>query len=142
MAYMNQEKKAEINKRLAPILKKYGIKGTLSVRNHSTIVLTVKAGKIDFIENYLQTDAMQPHGRHLSEYQIGTILKQKHLDVNPYWYHEHFTGKAKAFLTDAMKALKGAGWYDRSDAQVDYFDTAYYVSINIGKWDKPYMLTA
>ena len=54
MAYMNQEKKAEINKRLAPILKKYGIKGTLSVRNHSTIVLTVKAGKIDFIENYLQ----------------------------------------------------------------------------------------
>lgn len=142
MAYMNQEKKAEISKHLAPILKKYGIKGTLSVRHHSTVVLTVKSGKIDFIGNYLQTDANQPHGRHLSDYQIETIQKQKHLDVNPYWYHEHFTGKAKAFLADALKALKGAGWYDRSDAQVDYFDTAYYVDVNIGKWDKPYMLTA
>jgi hypothetical protein len=24
---------------------------------------------------------------------------------------------------------------------VDYFDTAYYVDINIGKWNKPYVFT-
>ena len=31
-------------------------------------------------------------------------------------------------------------WYDRVHAQVDYFDTAYYVDVNIGQWKKPYKL--
>ena len=37
--------------------------------------------------------------------------------------------------------MKGNKWYDKSDAMVDYFDTAYYVDINIGKWNKPYVQT-
>jgi hypothetical protein len=24
---------------------------------------------------------------------------------------------------------------------VDYFDTAYYVDVNVGKWNKPYVVT-
>ena len=47
MAYMNQEKKAKIVSAVKPILKKYGVKATFAVRNHSTICLNVKAGKID-----------------------------------------------------------------------------------------------
>ena len=66
------------------------------------------------------------------------MLFRSSLDINPYWFHEHFSGKAKDFLTDAMKALKSADWYDESDAMVDYFNTAYYVDINVGKWNKPY----
>jgi hypothetical protein len=31
-------------------------------------------------------------------------------------------------------------WYDNSDAQTDYFEMAYYIEVNIGKWDKPYIL--
>jgi ABC-type proline/glycine betaine transport system substrate-binding protein len=42
MAYMNQEKKAIIANVLKPILKKYNIKATMSVRDHSTFVLTLK----------------------------------------------------------------------------------------------------
>ena len=48
MAYMNQQKKAIIASKLKPVLKKYGVKGSLKVSNHSTIVLNVKSGKIDF----------------------------------------------------------------------------------------------
>jgi hypothetical protein len=62
--------------------------------------------------------------------------------VNPYWFRDHFTGDASAFLTDAMAALQSAGWYDRTDVRTDYFDTAYYVEINVGTWEKPYQLTA
>jgi hypothetical protein len=51
MAYMNQEKKAKIAATLKPILKKYGIKGSLSVRNHTSIVLTITAGKVDFYKD-------------------------------------------------------------------------------------------
>jgi ABC-type proline/glycine betaine transport system substrate-binding protein len=142
MAYMNQEKKAKIATILKPIMKKYGVKGSLSVRNHSTICLTLKSGSIDFVENYILTDAEKPYAKHFSEDQVAYIRKNQSIDVNPYWFQDHFTGKAKSFLTEAFAAMKGAGWYDNSDAMTDYFDTAYYVDVNIGKWNKPYMLTA
>jgi hypothetical protein len=125
MAYMNQEKKAVIAAKLKPVLKKYGIKGSLSVRNHSTITLTVKSGAIDFFEDYGDREDARKFG----------------IQVNPYWFHDHFAGKSKAFLTEAFDALKSAGYYDNSDAMTDYFDTAYYYGINIGKWNKPYVLS-
>lgn len=124
MAYMNQEMKATIAKNLKPVLKKFGVKGTLSVSNHSTIVLTLKSGKIDFFADYGDSEDARKFG----------------IDVNPYWFHEHFTGKSKQFLTEAFRALKSANWYDESDIQTDYFNTAYYFRINVGKWNKPYIM--
>ena len=140
MAYMNQEKKAKIAALLKPIFAKYGVKGSLSVNNHSTIVLNVKSGTIDFVENYIKTDAEKPYAKHFSEDQVAYIRKNQSIDVNPYWFQDHFTGKAKSFLTEAFAAMKGADWYDESDAQIHYFNTAYYVDVNIGKWNKPYEL--
>lgn len=142
MAYMDQTRKAKIANAIKPILAKYGVKGSLSVRNHSTICLTIKSGKIDFIENYIKTDEEKPYAKHFSEDQVAYIRKNQSIDVNPYWFQEHFTGKAKAFLTEAFKALKSADWYDESDIQTDYFNIAYYVDLNIGKWNKPYVLVA
>lgn len=138
---MNQERKARIATALKPILAKYGVKGSLSVRNHSSIVLTLKSGKIDFIENFINTDANVMHGRKMGQDQIDYLRKNQTMDVNPYWFQEHFTGKAKDFLTEAFQALKSADWYDESDAMTDYFNTAYYVDVNVGKWNKPYEVT-
>ena len=140
MAYMNQERKAKIATAIKPILAKYGLKGSLSIQNHSTIFLTVKSGKIDFIENYINTDHNTWTGHKMDQHTIDSIRKNQSLDVNPYWYHEHFSGVAKDFLTEAFQALKAADWYDESDAQTDYFNTAYYVNLNIGKWNKPYQV--
>ena len=141
MAYMNQEKKAKIAAAIKPVLKKYKVKGTLSVRNHSTICLTLKSGKIDFVENFIQTDNDSNFGGKMEQRRIDYLRQNKSMDVNPYWFHEHFTGSAKAFMTEAFKALKSADWYDESDAMTDYFNTAYYVDVNIGKWNKPYEVT-
>lgn len=132
MAYIGQTEKAKISANLKPILKKYGIKGTLSIRNHSTIVLNIKSGSIDFLENY--TKGENP--------SIREDAAKFGIDVNPYWFHDHFTGKAKEFLTKAFAALKSADWYDESDAMTDYFNTAYYYRINIGNWNKPYTVSA
>jgi hypothetical protein len=126
MAYMNQEKKKVIAAKLKPVLKKYGVKGTLSVRSHMSIVLNVKAGKVDFFNDYGDVEDAKKFG----------------IQVNPYWFQDHFTGKAKEFLADAFDALKSAGYYNNSDAQIDFFDCAYYYDINIGKWNKPYSLEA
>jgi hypothetical protein len=136
MAYMNQERKAKITKMLKPILAKYKVKGSLSVRNHSTIVLTLKSGAIDFIGN-----SNRVCGNDFYQVQRGFKPTTSGYDqVNPYWFQDHYDGKAKAFLTEAFKALKSADWYDESNAMIDYFNIAYYVDINIGKWDKPYIL--
>ena len=139
---MSQEKKAKIAPKVKAILAKYKVKGSLAVRNHSTLVLNLKSGSIDLIENYIETDSKTFHGKKMSQDQIDYIRSKKSLDVNPYWFQEHFSGVAKSFLTDALKALKSADWYDESDAQIDYFNTAYYVDINIGKWNKPYTVEA
>jgi hypothetical protein len=132
MAYMNQEKKAKIAAAIKPILAKYKLKGTLSVSNHMTIVLTIKSGSIDFIGNFNLTNASTPRFQGA----------EKSIQVNTYWYQEHFNGVAKAALSELVPAMKSADWYDRSDIQSDYFDTAYYVDVNVGKWDKPYEFIA
>lgn len=142
MAYMNQERKAQIVAAVKPILKKYGIKATFAVRNHMTICLNIKSGKLDFIENYIATDVAKPHAGKMSQDQVEYIRKNKTLDVNPYWFQEHFSGEVKAFLSQVFTGMKAAGWYDRSDAQTDYFDTAYYVDVNVGSWQKPYTVEA
>ena len=36
---------------------------------------------------------------------------------------------------EVKKELK---WYDNTDAMIDYFDTAFYIDFEIGKWNKPY----
>jgi len=137
MAYMNQERKQKIAQALKPILAKYKVKGSLSVRNHSSIVLTLKSGAIDFIGN-----SNRVCGNDFYQVQRGFKPTTNGYDqVNPYWFQDHYDGDAKAFLTEAFKALKSADWYDESDAMTDYFNTAYYVDVNIGKWDKPYELT-
>jgi hypothetical protein len=135
MAYMNSEMKAKIAAKIKPILAKYGVKGSLSVRNHSTIVLTLKSGKIDFIENLNRVCGS-------SHYQTSNGFRPVtggHVDVNPYWYHDHFDGKARKFLDEALRVLN-TGNHDNSDSQTDYFDVGWYVDVNVGKWNKPYIV--
>ena len=139
MAYFNQERKQAKAPAIKAILKKYGVKGSLAVRHHSTFVLNLKSGSIDFIENFIGTDANVMHGRKMSQEQIDYIRKNQSLDVNVYWYKEHFSGKALSFLKEVITAMNG-GNHDNSDVQTDYFDVGWYVDVNIGNWNKPYIL--
>jgi hypothetical protein len=132
---MSQENKAVIAAKIKPILAKYGVKGSLSVCNHSTIVLTLKSGKIDFIEN-LNRVCGSSHYQTSNGFRPAT---RGHVDVNPYWYHDHFDGKARKFLDEALRVLN-TGNHDNSDSQTDYFDVGWYVDVKVGKWNKPYIV--
>ena len=132
MAYVSQELKAKLAPTIKAICKKYGVKASLAVRHHSTLVLNIKSGNIDFIGNYNDTIAdRDPTGNKHINRATGSI------DVNPYWYHEHFTGKALSFLQEVIPAMNN-GNHDRSDIQTDYFDVGWYIDVNIGQWNKPY----
>ncbi len=135
MAYMSQEKKAKIAPRVKAILKKYGLKGSLSVRNHSTLCLTVKSGKIDFIQNLNRVCG----ANHFYMANGFKPVTDKYLHVNEYHFRDHFDGKAKQFLAEVLSVMND-GNHDRSDIMTDYFDVGWYTNVNIGKWDKPYEL--
>jgi hypothetical protein len=138
MAYMNQEKKAKIAAALKVALKGTGVKYSLRVRNYAAICCTIKSAPIDFIAN-----SNEVCGKDF--YQVAHGFKPEvggHSTVNPYHYKSHYSGKALQVIDKIIKCLYSADYYDNSDAMTDYFDTAYYVNIDIGCWNKPFVVTA
>ena len=131
MAYVSQELKAKLAPTIKAICKKYNIKASLAVRNHSTLVLNIKQGDIDFIGNW--NASLINRNITKDTYDIAYI------QVNPYWYHEHFTDQAKEFLSEVIPAMNAGNW-DKSDAQTDYFNVGWYIDVNIGRWNQPYAL--
>ena len=100
------------------LLNKYGMKGTIGVRDHMALVVRIKKGKLDLA--------------------FDSANGELHYQVNPYWTDKNFTGKSKAFFAELIAAMKGDKWYDRSDIMTDYFDTAYYIDIQAGDYSVPY----
>ena len=133
MAYVSQEFKAKLAPTIKSICKKYGVKASLAVRNHSTLVLNISQGNIDFIDNYLDT-----MGR--TEHNLKWVGEKRNIDVNVYHYEKHFTGRAQKFLKEVIAAMHGPDYFDHSDIQSDYFHCSHYIDVNIGKWNKPYAL--
>lgn len=140
MAYVSQEMKAKLAPAIKAICKKYGVKASIAVRHHSTLVLNVRQGSIDFIENYIATDAAKNYGNKMSEDQVTYIRKNSSLDVNTYWVKDHYSGKAKSFLMEMIAAMEGPDFFNEDDAQTDYFHRSHYIDINIGSWNRPYAL--
>lgn len=120
MAYVSQEMKKSLAPEIKRVLNKYGMKGTLAVRHHSTLVCNIKSGKLDFSEYMDERD-------------------RGYIDVNPYWIDRHYKGEHEAFLTELLAAMKGPKFFDHSDPMTDYFHVSHYTDINIGTWGKPYV---
>jgi hypothetical protein len=136
MAYVSQELKKSIAPVIKALLKEYGLKGTLAVRHHSTLVLNIQSGPIDFIGvgNRISRATALSRGH---DYYADRDYSQ----VNVYWIGDHYDGIAREFLTKAYAALKGPDFFDHSDAQTDYFHRSHYQDINIGRYNRPYVLT-
>jgi hypothetical protein len=132
---MSQERKAALAPAIKAICKKYGVKATIAVRHHSTLVLNIKGGKIDFIGNSNEVCARDPYNRHRG----WTPNDQQYDRVNPYHYRNHYDGAALQFLSEVIPAMM-VGNHDNSDIQTDYFDVGWYIDVNIGDWNKPYIL--
>ena len=118
MAYVSQNDKKELSVGIKKVLKKYGMKGNIGVKNHMSLYVDVMEGPIDFDFS---------HGEGYSQ-------------VNTYWIDDHYKGIAKQFLNELLAEMKGKNYYNNDNAMIDYFDRSHYTDINIGKWNKPYKL--
>lgn len=119
MAYMSQQKKAELVAFAKPILDKYGLRGTFSVRHHMVIVCHITRGPIDFASQRNDWTG--------------------HESINVYHISSQWTDDARDALVELHAALN-TGNHDNSDPMTDYFDVGWYVDINIGRWNRPYVL--
>lgn len=123
MAYMSQQKKAALAPAIKAVMKKYGVKGTIAVRHHSTLVVNIQSGKLDMIGE--------------TNVRPGTT----DFSVNPYWLGDHHQGDTYHFLVELKRAMM-TGNHDNSDVMTDYFCVGWYIDINVGSWNKPYIKTA
>jgi|TARA_R110002111_G_scaffold251338_1_gene315743 hypothetical protein len=114
MAYISQKDKKELAPAIKAVLKKYNMKGSIGIRNYSTLVVNLKEGSLN----------------------LGNIGS-----INVYWIEDHFRGIAKNFLNELLVAMKGPNYYNNDDSMTDYYDRSHYTDINVGKWNKPYILT-
>ena len=122
MAHISTESVAEIRKELKAKFPKFKF-GVLR-RNGMEVVVSLLSSPHSF------ADALKEH---------------TYCQVNHYYIDQHFENEAERELLTSIydtiltaPARTGQPYYDRSDSQSDYFDTAYYSSITIGRWDKPY----
>lgn len=138
MAKMNQETKKKILPYVNQILKKYGVKGTLSVKSLCSLerckmlALNIKEGEIDFLNNYL-SNKPEPIDRFVD----GTLHFYEDFDPSfadgihegiPFihlrgWRMEQFSGIAKDFLTEIHQAM---------NIDNEFIDMKTYVDKGIG----------
>lgn len=123
MAYMSQEKKAKIAVELKKVMPK-GWKYSLAVRNHSTIVCTIKSAPVDLIAEVKRVS--------------GSTFVKDDYDVNPYHPHVAFDKNLKNI--EKILTAMNLNNHNNSDIQTDYFDVGHYVDLNIGKWNKPFVV--
>lgn len=122
MAYMNQEKKAKIAAALKKVVPA-GWKYSLSVRHHNTIAMTIKSAPHNLIASlYPDTDRTE-------------------VSINTYWAERHLAeGKDKKTILTIIDCLNMDN-FDKSDPITDYFYVGHYVSLNIGNWAKPFVVS-
>jgi len=121
MAYVSQADKKELAPAIKKVLAKYKMKGSISIRHHSTLVVNLQSGAIDF-KDYSHGDG--------------------YIQVNPYWINDHYDNNhvARDFLNELKDAMEGPNFFNNDDAMTDYFSRSHYTDINVGKWNKPYFL--
>ena len=133
MAYVSKQVIDAARKAIKTLNNEYNIKATISGVNSSSLKLTISQGSIDFIGNYIDTNKNVAGDE---DY----IRKNSNVQVNHYWLDKQFSGEALEYLEKAKKILIADHW-DQSDVQTDYFYCSFYINIDIGRWDKPYVFT-
>jgi hypothetical protein len=122
MAYMDQERKARLAaelKRVVPL----GWKYTLAVRHRSTIVMTITEAPVDIVA------------------ALRGNLGYTRVRSKRFFEVEACDAAVQEPLIAIIDTLN-TGNHDRSDAMTDYFDVGWYVEVNVGRWDKPFKVSA
>jgi hypothetical protein len=136
MAYVSQEMKKELSPAIKAVLKKYGMKASIAVKNHMTLVCNIKSGKLDILTSAQRGNDRIAERQGRESYQVGNYLQ-----VNTSWIDDHYDDEGvRSFLLELKAAMEGKNFFCDDDMMTDYFHRSHYIDINVGQWNKPYQL--
>lgn len=140
MAFITKEQVKEKTVKIKAIAKNYGCKVSVSGSNSSTITVRFTEGKIDFWQNAIDTAVANQRGN-VQDIKDNMQFSKEHgsMNINHHWMDTHYSGEVLQMLQE-IKAVLMIDHYDYSDAMTDYFNCAWYINIQVGRWDKPYKL--
>jgi len=135
MAYISTEDVKHIRNELKKELPQY--KFSVVRDHHSSVTISLMKGPA--FNDYEYFD------RYNNVTKTANLSDGEHHQINQF-HLEDFYGKENAEILSKIDTISrtapakngGKVWYNDSDIQTDYFDIAYYVHINVGKWNKPY----
>ena len=135
MAYISTEDVKHIRNELKKELPQY--KFSVVRDHHSSVTISLMKGPA--FKDYEYFD------RYNNVTKTANLSDGEHHQINQF-HLEDFYGKENAEILGKIDTISrtapakngGKVWYNDSDIQTDYFDIAYYVHINVGKWNKPY----
>ena len=139
MTYVTRELKAKALANLKSLFKGTNVKFTLGGLHDSTLSLTIKSSSFDFAGNFNQ-NAIDEHILNYRE-EFASV-STTHYSINEYRIDRHYSGDVREILNKIITALKTDEFFDKSDSQSDYYYRSHYININIGSWDKPYVLVS
>lgn len=114
MAYITKEEVKNVRELLKKKFPKF--KFSVSGGNSLSLNVSIMSGPEDFSE----------------------VLGQwKNIQLNEYHLYQY--GRFEKLFSAIFDVMKSQNWFDESDPMTDYFHTAYYMRLSIGKWDKPYV---
>jgi hypothetical protein len=138
MAYMPQELKKQLVKKVRAVLPK-DWKVTFGVENGTGIVMNINSAGTDIQSKYIEST--QTHMMQSTLEQRLEHAKTFGCSVHSYIGKTEFCQDKELndILVKVNDALNSEN-YDNSDVQTDYFDKRYHVWINIGRFDKPFIV--
>ncbi|CAK7034797.1 MAG: hypothetical protein DELT_00516 [Desulfovibrio sp.] len=73
-------------------------------------------------------------------YDAATIINRGHMDVNHYYIDDQLllSPSGKLLFKDLSAFIQSYN-FDHSDIQSDYFHVNFYLTLAIGRWDKPFV---
>ena len=101
---------------------------------------SVRKGQHEINVSIVEGKAFEPYesrNRFTDEMEIQSLTP--HSQINT--YHLEFYGKNTPFFEKVLEIIKTGSnnkWYDKSDYMSDYFNVAFYIHLQVGRWDKPY----
>ena len=135
MAYISTDDVKHIRNELKKELPQY--KFSVVRDHHSSVTISLMKGPA--FNDYEYFD------RYNNVTKTANLSDGEHHQINQY-HLEDFYGKENAEILSKIDTISrtapakngGKVWYNDSDIQTDYFDIAYYIHINVGKWNKQY----
>jgi len=106
-------------------------------KKDGTLRVRIMSGDIDFRDVW---EDIPQSKQYWKRYGNPKPHFEGYVDINTY-HPDSYNPKYTDLFKGIIDIMKGDEWFDKSEPQIDYFNTAYYMKLSVGKWNKDYQYT-